>query len=297
MLKYNIKVFTAILMLLYTTSPFQAFSQFNMPSSRYFFNPYLANPSYAGLNQALKINASYQGNLNKIDNAPTNQYLTADMGINNKVGAGLTVNHVQVGLFTNTQISASYAYHLPLQSEDQKLNFGLSLGINANRITNNYIGESNDPLVQGDYYNNTSPDAGFGVSYTSETIDIQASAYRLVSSLRDDMHYNIGNNNAYYINASYKMGKQDFIFIPQIGYNSLRDMDNIFDIGTEINVFDKQFRLLGMYHSNNSFTWGGGFNSRSNLNVLMVYNTPPKNFRSYANQVFELALQYSFRKK
>ena len=297
MLKYKIKVFATVLMLFHTASSFQAFSQLNMPSSRYFFNPYLANPSYAGLEQAIKINAGYQGNLNKIDNAPTNQYITTDIDINNKAGAGLTVNHVRVGLFSNTQISASYAYHLPLTSENQKLNFGLSLGLNANRISNNYTGESNDPLVEGDYYNNTSPDADFGISYTSETFNIQAAAYRLISSLRDDMHYNIGNNNAYYLNASYKIGKQDYIFIPQIGYNSLRNMDNIFDIGTEINVFDKQFRLLGMYHSNSSFTWGAGFNSRSNLNVLMVYSTPPKNFRSQANQVFELALQYSFRKK
>lgn len=296
MLKHKIKVCVACLVLIQMMDSFNAFSQLNMPSSRYFLNSYLANPSYAGLERGVKIDAIYQGNLNKVEHAPINQSLTADMGINDKIGVGLNVNYAKAGLFTNTQISASYAYHLPLQSEKQNLNFGLSLGVNVNHVSNNYVGGINDPLIQGDYYNKTSPDADFGVSYTSETIELQAAAYRFISSLKGNEFNSVLNNNAYYMSASYKIIQQDFVLVPQVGYNKIRNMDDVFDIGTEINVFDKQFKVLAMYHSNNSYTWGAGLNCLSKLNLLIVYNVPPKGFRSYSNQMFELALQYSFRK-
>src|SRR5579872_6153168 len=105
-------------------------AQLNPYQAIYFQDRYLANPAMAGLDKGLNINLAYQQQWSSFPGAPKQQSFTAEYQATDKVGLGLIVNDEQSGLFRQSRIMGSYAYHLPLNGQNQKLNFGLSVGIN-----------------------------------------------------------------------------------------------------------------------------------------------------------------------
>ena len=128
----------------------------------------------AGLDRGLNINLGYQQQWSSFPGAPKSQSLTADYQVTDKVGLGININYDQSGLFRQTRVMGSYAYHLPLGDRNQKLNFGLSLGINDSRLNYSAInGDLSDIKIQ--QYNQQKPnvDGDLGLSYTSNTLFIE----------------------------------------------------------------------------------------------------------------------------
>jgi type IX secretion system PorP/SprF family membrane protein len=146
---HHLPLKAALLVLFFATIGAKSHAQSNPFQSMYFQNRYLANPAMAGIEPTLNINLGYQQQWNSFPGAPKTQSLTADDGLTDKVGVGLNVNNDQAGLIQTTRILGSYAYHVPLNGEGQKLSFGLSLGINSSSINNSKVnGDVSDDAVQ-----------------------------------------------------------------------------------------------------------------------------------------------------
>ena len=112
-------------------------AQLNPYQAIYYQNRYLINPAMAGLDKGLNINLAYQQQWSSFPGSPKSQSFATEYQATDKVGVGLNINDDQSGVFRQTRVVGSYAYHLPLGEQNQKLNFGVSLGINDSRI--NYI--------------------------------------------------------------------------------------------------------------------------------------------------------------
>src|SRR5580698_7617700 len=109
-------------------------AQLNPFQEMYYQNRYINNPAMAGLDKGLNINLGYLQQWDAFPGAPKMQSFTAEYQATDKMGLGLNLIDNQEGIFRETRIMATYAYHLPLSDEDQKLNFGLSMGINDPRL-------------------------------------------------------------------------------------------------------------------------------------------------------------------
>lgn len=114
--------------------------------SHYLVNPYLINPSTAGLNgsnASLIIRKQWQG----FNGAPETQILTVDGDINRKkMGLGFTVINDNTNIIGKTASYLTYVYNLSITSK-QKLRFGISPGIVQNRIIyDNIIAEDEDEI-------------------------------------------------------------------------------------------------------------------------------------------------------
>lgn len=108
--------------------------------SMYFQNQYLANPAMAGLEKGLNLNIGYQRQWAPVPENPVLMNATMEYNSGNRASLGLNVSSDKAGLINRTKVMRTYAYHLPIGGNDQKINFGLSLGANFAAIDYSKIG-------------------------------------------------------------------------------------------------------------------------------------------------------------
>ena len=275
-------------------------AQLNPLSSQYYTNQYLINPAFAGAGQGLKVNGAYRKLWSNVPGSPLTQNLTADYGFG-RVGLGLTVNNESAGLQRQTRVVGSYAYHLPLSGDNQQLHFGVSLGFMSQRLENADIyGNPSDPMV-GQYNDRkTYLDGDFGVSYTSDHLNIQASIPNLKSVLKKDV-IKLADVATFYTAVSYRIllseGAEGVDAEPKVAYRGVKGFDNIWDAGAQIGIADRQAFLLGMYHSTKNATFGLGMDYKRQYLISATYTTQTSALSNYTNGSFELNLRLSLGQK
>ncbi|MBE9598552.1 type IX secretion system membrane protein PorP/SprF [Pedobacter sp. MC2016-24] len=274
-------------------------AQLNPLSSQYYTNQYLINPAFAGDAQGLKVNGAYRKLWSNVPGSPLTQNVTVDYGFG-RVGLGLTVNNESAGLQRQTRVVGSYAYHLPLSGDGQHLNFGVSVGFMSQRLENADIyGNPSDPMV-GQYNDRkTYLDGDFGISYTSDHLNIQASVPNLKSVLKKDV-IKLADVATFYTAISYRLalseGANGVDAEPKFVFRGVKGFDNIWDAGAQVSLVDKQAFLLGMYHSSKNATFGLGMDYKHRYLISGTYTTQTSALSNYTNGSFELNLRLSLGK-
>jgi type IX secretion system PorP/SprF family membrane protein len=271
-------------------------AQINPYQAIYYQNRYLINPGMAALDKGLNINLAYSQQWSPFPGAPKSQSLTMEYQATGKVGVGLNINDEQSGLFRQTRIMGSYAYHLPLDNQDQKLNFGFSLGINDSRLNYNAIrGDLTDPELQ--QYNQQKPfvDGDLGLAYTSNNLFIEG----ILPNLNTTIFNRAGQRNdidrtVFIIMTSYRLKlfseTGNFSLDPLAAYRQIKGFTNIVDLGLDFKMNDYHLDLQTIYHSNASF--GAGFVLDQPAYALnFAYNFYTGQISNYSNGAFELGLK------
>ncbi|MFI5452698.1 PorP/SprF family type IX secretion system membrane protein [Pedobacter sp. UC225_61] len=281
---------TTALTALFTT---KANAQLNPLSSQYFLNQYQINPAYAGLTDGLNVNLNYRKQWSNIPGSPNTQSITADYKLN-KVGLGVNVYNEKAGSLQRTKAMATYAYHLPLNNDDQKLNFGASIGIMNERVDYSGVnGDMTDPSIA--QFNNKGSlfDGDFGAAYTSKTLNVEGVIPNIRSFIKQEEENDV-DRSLFYAAVSYKIntgtGANAIEIEPKIAYRGIKGYDNIWDAGANFNFTNKVF-LMGMYHSSKSASFGAGMNYKSSLAIMGFYTTETSALQGSANGTFEISLK------
>jgi type IX secretion system PorP/SprF family membrane protein len=271
-------------------------AQLNPLSSQYYTNRYVINPAFAGAGNGLRINGAYRKLWDNVPGAPVTQNLTADYGFG-KVGIGLNMSNESAGLQRQTRIVGSYAYHLPLNANNQQLHFGLSVGFMNQRLENSDIyGNPNDPMVG--LYNDrkTYLDGDFGIAYTSDKLSIEGSLPNLKSFFKKDV-IKLADVATFYTAISYKItlseGMEGIALEPKVAYRGVKGFDNIFDLSAQAWIANKQVFLMGVYHSSENATFGIGVDFKRKYLISGMYTTQTSALSAYTNGSFELNLRLS----
>lgn len=286
--------FSLGLMLFLSLLSKESYGQLNPLASQYFINPYLGNPAYAGIDSGLNLALAYRRLWSDIPGTPEVQNLTATYG-KKRAGLGLNINFDRAGLQRQTRVVASYAYHLPVGGNGEKLNFGASLGFMNQRLANSEVkGDPNDPLAQQYNDRETYVDGDFGIAYTSERLKLEAALPNLNSLLKRSS-IKLADVPTFYAAASYSlvlMGELDGIVLePKLAYRGVKGFDNILDLGTSLALANRQVVLMGMYHSSKSASFGIGLDYKRKYLISGTYTTQTSALSSYTNGSFELALR------
>lgn len=275
-------------------------AQLNPLSAQYFNNQYLINPAFAGFDQGLKINGAYRKLWSNVPGSPLTQNLTADYGFG-RAALGLTFNNESAGLERQTRVVGSYAYHLPLNGNNQQLHFGVSLGFMSQRLENSAVnGNQGDPSIGQYNARETYLDGDFGVAFTSNALNVQASVPNLKSILKKDV-IKLADVATFYTAISYKIqlseGDEGIDAEPKVAYRGVKGFDNIWDAGAQIGIANKQAFLMGMYHSSKNATFGLGMDFKKRYLISGTYTTQTSALSSYTNGSFELNLRLSLNNK
>ena len=271
-------------------------AQLNPYQAIYYQNRYLANPAMAGLDKGLNINLAYQQQWSSFPGSPKAQSLTTEYQATDKVGLGLNINDDQSGIFRQTRIMGTYAYHLPLGEQNQKLNFGLSLGINDSRINLSAVnGDLTD--IELSKYNQRGPfvDGDLGLSYTSNNLFIGGILPNLNTNIfnragqREDI-----DRTVFITMVSYKIKlsseTDSFSLEPLAAYREIKGFNNIFDLGANFRMNNYHLDLQAIYHSNDNFGLGFVFD-QPNYTINFDYNLYTGQITNYTNGAFEIGLK------
>ncbi len=271
----------------------KAKAQLNPLSSMYFLNQYQANPAYAGLTDGLNVNVNYRKQWSNIPGSPSTQAITADYKMN-KVGLGVNFYNEKAGSLKRNKAVATYAYHLPLSGNDQKLNFGASVGIMNEQVDYSDInGDITDPSITN--FNNKGSlfDGDFGIAYTSNKLNIEAAIPNIRSFIKQDED-NTVDRSRFYAAASYKISTGTGVNVleiePKVAFREIEGYDGIFDAGANFNFTNKVF-LMAMYHTTKSASFGAGINYKNSLAIMGYYTTETSALQGSANGTFEISLK------
>ncbi|MBB2145368.1 type IX secretion system membrane protein PorP/SprF [Pedobacter sp. LMG 31464] len=266
-------------------------------SSQYYINTYLGNPAFAGETKGLSANLSYRKLWSNVPGSPVQQSLTADYSTN-KVGLGLNVNLDKAGLQRQTRVVGTYAYHLPLNGDNQQLHFGLSLGFMNQRLSNNdIVGNSNDPLAAEYNERKTYIDGDFGLAYTTNSFKLEGVLPNLKTLFKRD-EIKLADVTTFYTALSYKLeisaGMDGVEIEPKVVYRGIKGFDNVWDAGSQFAIANKQVLLMAMYHSSKSASFGLGMDYKRKYLINGSYTTQTSSLNNYTNGTFEINVRGRF---
>jgi type IX secretion system PorP/SprF family membrane protein len=276
-----------------------AFAQLNPLTMQYYSNQYLGNPAMAGFDNGIKVNIGHRQQWSSIPGAPSTQAITAEYG-SEKVGVGLNMNNDAAGLLKRTRVAATYAYHLPLNDGDQKLHFGISLGMMYERVENELIdGDPTDASLDRFSRRKNYIDGDFGAAYTSGSLTLQGAIPNLQQFVKNDGEFKSVDRSQFLAAISYRLnfGTSGISssFEPKLTFRGIKGYHNIFDVGFNLGLVNDKVSVLGMYHSSQSATFGLG-SVYKNFSIMGMYTTETAALRSYVDGDFELSLSYRFSK-
>jgi type IX secretion system PorP/SprF family membrane protein len=295
----TVVVLTLIIVVL-LTGTLSSKAQLNPFQQGYYLNRYLADPSMAGIDPGLNINLGYRQQWSSFPGTPKTQTLTADYQATDKVGLGLNISNDKAGLIQQTRIMGTYAYHLPISGNNQRLSFGLSLGINDPFISYSSVnGDQSD--VQIADYNQLKPyvDGDFGISYTSNHLTIEGTVPNLKATLFQNADDRIDVDGTTFMTAaSYKiqLPGNSVIVEPKVMFRGVKGYDNIFDAGVNFSMTSTGLSVQGIYHSNQNVGMGFALEQKA-FGLSVDYNVETGPISSYSSGAFEFGLKLKLFKK
>jgi type IX secretion system PorP/SprF family membrane protein len=255
----------------------------------------------AGLDKGVQINLHYNRQTGDVPGSPVHQSLTVTYGDDKKAGLGLKVLNDKAGLFNQTRIMGSYAYHIPLAA-DQKLSFGLSLSVlkeslNADEVT----GDPYDPAIRYFSDRGLSIDGDFGMAYSIKGLTVQGSIPSLRGVLKNDDYPDDVIRPRFFTAAGYKLTLDNgpgVVFVePKVCYRGIKGYDNIWDAGVNVGLADNWLNVMSVYHSTQNETFGLGVNYKSKTTMSFMlsfmYTTETAAQKQYGSSEFEIGLKLS----
>jgi len=273
--------------------PLKSLAQVNNFKSVYYQNQYLYNPAMAGLEKGLTLNFAYRQQFNSVPGSPKMQNLSADYGPGNNVGIGLIINNEKTGLISRTRIMGSYAYHLPV-SENSKLHFGLSLGVNNTYLDYGaIIGDNGDQEAEIFNRRPLYIDGDIGIAYTNQNLTVQGAVPNLKTVFfKNNQNQDIVTNTTiFYTAVSYKIPSESNLTLePKVAYRGVRGFDHILDAGVKLDMPDYHLNLTGLYHTNKSITAAVGLDL-SGIGLFLAFSSNNSSLNQSSNNNVELGLR------
>jgi type IX secretion system PorP/SprF family membrane protein len=286
----------ALLLILGVFTAPQLAAQLNPLSSIYYQNQYLSNPAMAGMEDHFKLNLALRKQYSGMPGAPVTQSFSADGGLGERVGLGLHLHNDKAGLLQYTRVMGTYAYHLPLSNESEKLSFGVSLGFMNERLNEADVnGDAGDDRIGQFNKRETFIDGDFGMAYTSEKLTIQGALPNLKSFFSAD-DVNSVDYSLFFTAVSYKFhihqpSNNDLIVEPKVALRGVKGYKNSYDVGANVTITEHGLSLMGLWHSSQSATFGMGLNLNKTFNLMGVYTTETGRLSRYTNGDLEIALR------
>ncbi|SHL25933.1 type IX secretion system membrane protein, PorP/SprF family [Chitinophaga jiangningensis] len=259
---------------------------------QFFLDPYMANPSFAGLDSGLHISIAYRKQWTDMPGSPQTKLLAANGYIGHRVGAGLQVYNDVAGLLSNTRVAGTYAYHLPLGDDNQHLNFGIS-GVFYSKYINakDINGDPNDPSVGAFNRRDNYFESDFGISYTDSHWMVQAAVPNIFSVTREESR--VVGTEKFIAGTGYKffIGEEISFATPKVFYRNVYGHESVVDAGVQVGFLRNLFDVTGMYHSTGNFTAGAGIGWLPYVQLQFLYTSQTNGLRSYTNGTMELNLR------
>jgi type IX secretion system PorP/SprF family membrane protein len=294
--------------------------------TQYILNPLLINPAVSGIENYTDVKAGYRSQWTGLTGAPVTSYITitAPLGSNfvqgdalqvpddgdNPLGRrfvdtyraaephhgiGLTILTDKAGPLRQTNIDATYAYHLGLAP-----NLNLAVGVSGG-ITNYSLNVSEvdletalDPAIYTGNNSQIKPNFNAGIWAYSADYFFGASVQQIVNQT-----LNFAQNSAYnqsttiphfYITGGYKFFLSDDVsLMPSVMYKIIKPAQNTIDINMKM-AFRDHFWIGGSYRQDDAVAGMVGFTINSFLSLGYSYDYTTSNLNTVSTGTHEIVI-------
>ncbi len=276
--------------------------------SQYMFNPFAINPAYAGSRNAVSGVMLYRSQWVGMSGAPNTMTAAIHSPVKGKNFAlGMNIMGEKIGPNTNSEISATYAYHLKLSKG--KLSFGLRGGFFGTRMDKDELNYNNttDPHNTGGQIKAVAPNFDFGMYYYTNRFYIGGSANHLlgqtlnyqstfnsgagVAEFKLEQHVMVATGVALEVNPNFVIKPSGMIkYVPGAPIN--------IDLNTSF-LFNKVFWLGASYRTSGSFVVITEYNISDYLRIGYSYDFvsgPIKKYNSGSHELF-IGMDFSLGRK
>lgn len=228
--------------------------------TQFYLNPYIINPSYAGIDGRTCITLIYRNQWATLPDGPKISNLSLHTPISRRLSTGLSVTNDQRGLLKTSGLSLTFAYNIPFADESY-LRFGISAGGSFNTVDLKKLEGISDPELGKVLDNNSSLLGNSGLSVHVKTFHfgvampvIFAPAYVSkdafsVTEIKPFQSLIFHVSNRFYFN------RDTYIFEPYLTYRMNADLP-------------PQFEVAGILHLNHILWAGGSFKQDFGISAL-----------------------------
>ncbi|MFB0496299.1 type IX secretion system PorP/SprF family membrane protein [Mucilaginibacter sp. OAE612] len=295
--------------------------------TQYVFNNYLLNPALSGIENYTDVKLGYRSQWTGLEGAPVTSYFSVNAPIGNRFlqgdatafpaggglnpssrsytqnymaaephhGVGLMVVSDKTGPITQTNIDATYAYHLGL-TETLNLAVGVSAGVSHNIIDKSkltYV-DQNDPTINSIAGAQWKPDLGVGVWAYSSNYFFGASVQQILpQNLYVTTSTTAVQNKTvphYFVTGGVKLFVSDDItLMPSALLKFIAPVPVTFDVNMKMSFKDR-FWIGGSYRRNDSYAALVGFNLSSLINVGYSYDFTTSALNTVSHGSHEIVL-------
>ncbi|CAM4273211.1 PorP/SprF family type IX secretion system membrane protein [Gillisia limnaea] len=266
--------------------------------TQYMYNMSVINPAYATDNPGmLNLGGIYRSQWVGIDGAPSTASFFAHTPVSERIELGLSIVHDEIGdVIKENNITADFAYVLPLDDNNNKLSFGVKGGITTfdgdlSRLVTN---QPNDPAMQN--LSEVFPVFGVGAFLFGEKYYLGLSAPNLFTSkhLENEQGLrSLGEENIhYFLTGGYVFDlSEDFKLKPAFMARGVEGAPLSVDITANVLMFNKLEAGIG-YRFGDSVTGLVNFAVTPGLRVGYAYDYTTSNLSSYNDGTHEILLLF-----
>jgi type IX secretion system PorP/SprF family membrane protein len=319
------KIFTLIV--IFISGAHLLFAQQKPQYTQYVFNNLLINPAVTGIENYTDVKAGYRSQWTGLQGAPVTQYLTIDAPLGQAFlqgdatafpagggenpssrlytqnymasephhGIGLTVVSDATGPISQTNIDATYAYHIGLAS-NLNLAAGVAAGISHATLDRSQLITGNttlDPALENGS-GPWKPDLSIGVWMYSSTYYVGASVQQL---LPGDLYFATNNKYSqaktvpqYFLTAGVKVFLTDDVtLLPSFLIKEINPLPVTYDINAKLSFRDKLW-IGGSYRHGDSFGVLAGLNISSFINIGYSYDITTSQLNTVSNGTHEIVI-------
>lgn len=295
--------------------------------TQYVFNNYLLNPAVTGIENYTDAKVGYRSQWTGLNGAPVTSYFSINAPLGEAFlqgdatafpasggenpssrlytqyyraaephhGIGFQVVSDKAGPITQTNINATYAYHLGL-TDRLNLAVGVSAGINNLSINTALITvvDQGDNAINNLDASQLKPDLGVGVWAYSADYYVGVSALQV---LPQNLYLTTGSQATqiktvphYFLTAGYRLHLGDDVtLLPSALLKFIDPAPATFDINMKLSFRDR-FWFGGSYRKDDSYAVLAGFNLSSLVNVSYSYDITTSALRTVSNGTHEIVL-------
>lgn len=266
--------------------------------TQYMYNMSIINPGYATDNPGM-LNGGliYRSQWVGIDGAPTTASFFAHTPVSERVELGISLVHDEIGdVIKENNITADFAYVLPLDDNGNKLSFGIKGGLTTfdgdlNRLV---LNQPNDPAFQN--ISEVFPVFGVGAFWFGEKYYLGASAPNLFTAKHIENEQgltSLGEENIhYFLTGGYVFDiNEDFKFKPAFMARGVEGAPLSVDITANVLMYNRLEAGIG-YRVDNAIMGLVNFAVTPGLRVGYAYDYTTTNLGEYTSGTHEFLILF-----
>lgn len=266
--------------------------------TQYMYNMSVINPAYATDNPGmLNLGGIYRSQWVGIDGAPKTASFFAHTPLSERVEVGLSIVHDEIGdIIKENNITADFAYVLPLDENNNKLSFGIKGGLTTfdGDLTRLETNQPNDPAFQN--ISELFPVFGVGAFWFGDNHYLGLSAPNLFTAKHLENEQGLrglGEENIhYFLTGGYVFDlNPDFKLKPAFMARGVQGAPLSVDITANVLMFNRLEAGVG-YRFGDSVTGLVNFAVTPGLRVGYAYDYTTSNLSNYNDGTHEFLLLF-----